>query len=126
MGKQKILKRFKISDRHIIASVIIAIVILMGILFRVQISGMFRSIFGSSEGRDGTELTGTNIILEVGKSYSLEHIDSNVFKITDRNGKSVKFAELEQNGSEVVFEDKDGRRHKFFVSESAMYLGTED
>ena len=75
---------------------------------------------------ESTELTGTNIILEVGKSYSLEHIDSNVFKISDRNGKSVKFAEIEQNGSEVIFEDKEGRRHKFFVSESAMYLGTEE
>ena len=125
MGKQKIFKRMKISDRHIIASVIIAIVILMGILFRVQIGSMFRSIFGS-ERVESTELTGTNIILEVGKSYSLEHIDSNVFKISDRNGKSVKFAEIEQNGSEVIFEDKEGRRHKFFVSESAMYLGTEE
>ncbi|MDI9482236.1 MAG: hypothetical protein QM315_03520 [Bacillota bacterium] len=125
MGKQKIFKRMKISDKHIIVSVIIAIVILMGILFRVQIGSMFRSIFGS-ERVESTELTGTNIILEVGKSYSLEHIDSNVFKISDRNGKSVKFAEIEQNGSEVIFEDKEGRRHKFFVSESAMYLGTEE
>jgi hypothetical protein len=49
MGKQKIFKRMKISDKHIIASVIIAIVILMGILFRVQIGSMFRSIFGSEE-----------------------------------------------------------------------------
>ena len=110
-------------DKHIIASVITVIVILMGILFRVQIGSM-TSIFGS--GSEETELTGTNIIFEVGKSYSLEHIDSNVYKITDRKGKSVKFAELEQNGSEVIFEDKDGRRHKFFVSESAMYLGTEE
>lgn len=125
MGKQKIFKRMKISDKHIIVSVIIAIVILMGILFRVQIGSMFRSIFGS-ERVESTKLTGTNIILEVGKSYSLEHIDSNVFKISDRNGKSVKFAEIEQNGSEVIFEDKEGRRHKFFVSESAMYLGTEE
>jgi hypothetical protein len=126
MGKQKIFKRMKISDKHIIASVIIAIVILMGILFRVQIGSMFRSIFGRSESGEGTELTATNIIFEVGKSYSLEHIDSNVYKITDRNGKSVKFAELEQNGSEVIFEDNEGRRHKFFVSESAMYLGNEE
>jgi hypothetical protein len=37
MGKQKIFKRMKISDKHIIVSVIIAIVILMGILFRVWI-----------------------------------------------------------------------------------------
>jgi|CZCB01.1.fsa_nt_gi hypothetical protein len=125
MGRQRIFKRMRISDKHIIASVITVIVILMGILFRVQIGSMFRSIFGSGSEKE-TELTGTNIIFEIGKSYSLEHIDSNVYKITDRKGKSVKFAELEQNGSEVIFEDKDGRRHKFFVSESAMYLGTEE
>jgi len=126
MGKQRNFKRTKISDKHIIASVIIAIVILMGILFRVQIGSMFRSIFGSPENGGRTELTATNIIFEVGKSYSLEHIDSNVYKITDRNGKSVKFAELEQKGNEVIFEDKEGRRHRFFVSESAMYLGNEE
>ncbi|NLG88946.1 MAG: hypothetical protein GX494_06970 [Clostridiaceae bacterium] len=126
MGKQRISKRGKISDKHIIVCAVIAIVILMGILFRAQIGSMFRSIFGGSGSGKDTELTGTNIIFEVGKSYSLEHIDSNVYKITDRKGKSVKFAELEQNGSEVIFQDKDGRRHKFFVSESAMYLGTEE
>jgi len=123
MGKQRKFKGKKISDKHIIISAIIAIVILMGILFRVQIGSMFRSIFAGSE---GTELTGTNIIFEVGKSYTLEHIDSNVFKIIDRKGKSVKFAEIEHSDSEVIFEDKEGRRHKFFVSESAMYLGTEE
>ena len=45
MGKQKIFKRMKISDKHIIVSVIIAIVILMGILFsadRKHVSKYFR------------------------------------------------------------------------------------
>ncbi len=117
---KKTVKKGKFTERHMIIAGIIVVVIVLGILFRVQIGSMMQSIFGGTE---GTELTGTNIIFEVGKNYSLEYIDENVYKITDQNGKWVKFAELEQDGSQRIFEDNEGRRHKFFVSESAMYLG---
>jgi hypothetical protein len=120
----RLFRKGKNQDKLTIAVFVVGIGIIILLLFGSQIKSMVQSISGGSR-NEKTELSGTDIVFEVGKIYTAEYIGDDIIKISDRNGQSVVFAELELQGNQMrVFEDKDGKRHKFYVSGSVTYMGT--